>query len=368
MKTVIIRDNQKGLLYKNGKLVRILGAGKYYEYGGRSIEVLRTDLPVAPTNRSLESVLALPEAKELITVIETADNELVLHYINGNCVGVTSEGEGGKIAYWNDAGTHTFRRISTEFHEMTEQFTQQELSIIPSKLYASYSVREYEKARLYVDSKLVRVLDAGTYRFWRGSSVIFAEKEDMRTMQIEISKQEILTADKVGLRINFVVSYRVTDAEKIVTVTQNAGASIYTAAQLVLREYVSGYKTDEILSDRERISGAVLELLRKRTEGCYVEIISAGIKDIILPGEISDIMNSVLAAEKRAQAKVIERREEVASTRSLLNTAKLMDENATLRKLKELEYIERICERVDSISVDGRRDLLSQLSSIITRE
>ncbi len=368
MKTVIIRDNQKGLLYKNGKLVRILGAGKYYEFGGRTIETLRVDLPVAPTNRSLESVLALPEAKELITVIETADNELVLHYINGNCVGVTSEGEGGKIAYWNDAGTHTFRRIPTEFHEMTEPFTLQELSVIPAKLYASVSVREYEKARLYIDSKLERVLGAGTYRFWRGSSVIFAEKEDMRTIQLEVNGQEILTADKVGLRINFVVCYRVTDAEKIVTVTRNAGASVYTAAQLVLREYVSGYKTDEILSDRERISGAVLELLRKRTEGSYVEIESAGIKDIILPGEISAIMNSVLAAEKRAQANVIERREEVASTRSLLNTAKLMDENATLRKLKELEYIERICNRVDSITVDGSRDLLSQLSSIITKD
>ena len=91
----------------------------------------------------------------------------------------------------------------------------------------------------------------------------------------------------------------------------------------------------------------------------------AGIRDIILPGEIREIMNSVLIAEKRAQANVITRREEVASTRSLLNTAKLMDENRTLYKLKELEYLERICENVGNISVNGNADLLSQLNTIM---
>lgn len=96
-----------------------------------------------------------------------------------------------------------------------------------------------------------------------------------------------------------------------------------------------------------------------------MEFISAGIKDIILPGEIKDIMNSVLVAEKTAQANVISRREEVASTRSLLNTAKLMDENKTLYKLKELEYLERICDRVGEISINGSAGLLEQLGVLM---
>ena len=88
-------------------------------------------------------------------------------------------------------------------------------------------------------------------------------------------------------------------------------------------------------------------------------------KDIILPGEIRDIMNTVLIAEKRAQANVITRREEVASTRSLLNTARLMEENQTLFKLKELEYLEKICDNVGNITVNGGSDLLSQLTYIL---
>ncbi len=83
-------------------------------------------------------------------------------------------------------------------------------------------------------------------------------------------------------------------------------------------------------------------------------------------------MRSVLSvftskAEKRAQANVITRREEVASTRSLLNTARLMEENRTLMRLKEMEYIERICENVGNISLNGNGDLLAQLQQLLER-
>ena len=85
----------------------------------------------------------------------------------------------------------------------------------------------------------------------------------------------------------------------------------------------------------------------------------------VVPGEIRDIMNTVLVAEKKAQANVIERREEVASTRSLMNTAKLMEENETLFQLKKLEYLERICNRVGEVSVSNGGNVLEQLSKMM---
>jgi regulator of protease activity HflC (stomatin/prohibitin superfamily) len=113
------------------------------------------------------------------------------------------------------------------------------------------------------------------------------------------------------------------------------------------------------------MSKYVSDRLKEKEKGLFVEIKDAGVKDIILPGEIRDIMNTVLVAEKKALANVITRREEVASTRSLLNTAKLMEENQTLYKLKELEYVERICENVGSINLSGNGDLLSQLMNLM---
>ena len=122
---------------------------------------------------------------------------------------------------------------------------------------------------------------------------------------------------------------------------------------------------DEILENKDEITKFVVEKLKAKEKALFVEIVEAGVKDIILPGEIREIMNTVLIAEKKAQANVISRREEVASTRSLLNTAKLMDENKTLYKLKELEYVERICENVGNITLNGSGDILAQLTSIL---
>ena len=91
-----------------------------------------------------------------------------------------------------------------------------------------------------------------------------------------------------------------------------------------------------------------------------------GIKDVILPGDMKDIMNQVLIAQKKAEANTIMRREETASTRSLLNTAKLMEDNAMLFKLKEMEYVEKIAEKVGDITISGNAGILNQLKELFS--
>jgi hypothetical protein len=83
-----------------------------------------------------------------------------------------------------------------------------------------------------------------------------------------------------------------------------------------------------------------------------------------LPGDVKEIMNQVLIAEKKSQANLVTRREETASTRSLLNTAKLMDDNPMLFRLKEMEYVEKIAEKIDNISVSGGGVFIDQLRQI----
>lgn len=122
---------------------------------------------------------------------------------------------------------------------------------------------------------------------------------------------------------------------------------------------------DELLEQKEEISGVIFQRLKEVENEYCVRFRNAGIKDIILPGEIRDIMNTVLVAERRAQANVITWREEVASTQSLLNTAKLMDENKTLYKLKEMECLEKICAQVGNIQVSGGGALLEQLKMLL---
>ena len=87
-----------------------------------------------------------------------------------------------------------------------------------------------------------------------------------------------------------------------------------------------------------------------------VALRSVGVKDVILPGEMKTILNQVVEAEKRAQANLIQRREETAAMRSLLNTARLMEGNPVLMRLKELETLEKVTEKIDKLTVFGGLD------------
>ena len=204
-----------------------------------------------------------------------------------------------------------------------------------------------------------------SYYFWKSGVQVDVGYVDTRLTQMNITGQEILTQDKVSLRINFVCSYRITDYVRVLTEIDDYAEQLHVAAQLAMREYVGKHKLDEILEGKDQVSEYVIARLKEKAPALFVEVLDGGVKDIILPGEIRDIMNNVLAAEKRAQASVITRREEVASTRSLLNTARLMEENQTLYRLKELEYIERICANVGNINLNGTGDLLAQLGDIL---
>lgn len=360
---VIIDGKEKGILYKNGKFVRILDSGKYRVFGDSTIEPVSVTQAFIPTGCTLDGILSTAEGSARLILLEVADNEICLHYLDGNFREVFTS---GRYGFWKEGGQHEFRKINIDNPDVTYALTSAVLQKIPEKMYTEINVLPHEAARLYFDNKYVGMLESGRYCFWNGKTSVTAEHEDMRTRQLSVTGQEILTADKVPLRLNFTMLYKVTDARRIAEVAQNLNEYLYVLCQLVLREYVGKYKTDEILENRDKISDEVIGALREKTARSFIDISSAGIKDIILPGEISAIMNSVIAAEKKAQANVIARREEVASTRSLMNTAKLMDENATLRKLKELEYIERICEHVSEINVNGGKGLLAELSTLLT--
>lgn len=358
---VIINDNQKGLLFKNGVLTRFLEAGKYRTSKTKTIELIAVDEEIKSEKASLAKILDIPGVKDAVSEVTVKDGEIGLHYVDGIFNGVLTA---GRHVFWKEAGAHEFKIYSTANPKISD-IPASVIAQFGEKLVIGVTVPAENRAILYFDGKPVEYLEPGHYFYWEGAVKISADFFSMRVQQLDITGQEILTKDKVGVRVNFTLNWKITDYKAVAKNYPNINQTLYTAAQLALRGYLGGKTMDELLADRENISSEILKELKTRTAEMYVEILSAGIKDVILPGEISAIMNSVLAAEKRAQANVITRREEVASTRSLLNTAKLMDENATLRRLKELEYIEKICANVGEITVDARSSLLTQLANII---
>lgn len=362
MKKIIINEMQKGLLFKNGKFVKVLEPGKYNLFRGMEVEPLFLKNEIVSVKTSLEVLLNNDLVKDVIELIEVGDQEIAIHYIDGNYASVLRS---GKHAFWRDNTKHEFKIVDISTPYVSSDIPNYLFNKLPVDLFVKVEIVEYQKGRLFINKKLVELLDSGTYYFWKTNDKVEISIVDTRLMQMDIQGQEILTKDKVALRINFVCNYRIKDYVKIMTEIDNYTEQIRVTCQLALREYVGKYMIDEILENKDEITKFVVEKLKAKEKALFVEIVEAGVKDIILPGEIREIMNTVLIAEKKAQANVISRREEVASTRSLLNTAKLMDENKTLYKLKELEYVERICENVGNITLNGSGDILAQLTSIL---
>ncbi len=360
---IIINENQKGLLFKNGKFIDLLNAGKHRFFGNNcKIIFCETRGEFKPENIRIDTLLVHKKLANELTVIDVADETVALHFVDNKFKSCLTS---GKYAFWNTYSKHTFQEISIKDPRVSDDVPKFIFSSIPKSLFFKVEVLQYQKAIIYFDGKLQDLLSEGAYYFWSNGIKIDVSFVDTRLLQMNITGQEILTLDKVALRINFVCHYKITDFVKIHTEIENYEEQMHVTLQLALREYIGKFRLDEILENKDKISEFVLQKLKEKERDFFITISDAGVKDIILPGEIRDIMYTVLIAEKKAQANVITRREEVASTRSLLNTAKLMEENTTLYKLKELEYLEKICDNVGSINVGAGADLLSQLSKIM---
>jgi len=360
---IIINENERGFLFKNGVYRKMLKPGKHNikSFLGETYARVNVMKPVEVANVDISVLLRDEKFANSVNRVDVGDGYIALHMENNRIVDTLQP---GTYCFWNCYREHTFKLVDISETEITD-LTPEQLMAVPGSLYTKVVVPEGETALLFFDGKLERQLESGSSYFWNSMKRVTFQSVDLRTQQLDIAGQEILTADKVSLRINFVCTYRVTDAVKVVSEIKDYKAQVYTLTQLALREYVGKFRFDELLEQKDSIAAFVLEQLKSKQDALYVEFSDAGLKDIILPGEIRDIMNTVLVAEKNAQANVISRREEVASTRSLLNTAKLMEENTTLYKLKELEYLEKICDKVGNISVGGG-NLLTQLGEIVS--
>lgn len=360
----IIKDNQAGFVIKNGVFQKMITAGTYHfsKMLGYEVEIEEMMGEVDYMDVPYQVLSGDAAFMDATVHMEIPDGSVGFIYINGK---LTSFANRKEYTFWNVFEKHEIRIISMAETVIGKEVSKQMLSVVPRTLYATVVVGEGEAGLVYYDNVLQRQISKGVYNFWNYCHNVTAKVIDMKQTELDIVGQEILTKDKIGIRMNVACMYKIRDAVQFAATISDLKGQLYCAVQLVIRSVVGNYKLDEILEAKEQISEEIYAMLKGREEMFCVDFLTAGIKDIILPGEIREIMNSVLVAEKTAQANVISRREEVASTRSLLNTAKLMDENKTLYKLKELEYLERICEKVGEISVNGNAGIVEQLGRMI---
>ncbi|MEO8154787.1 MAG: slipin family protein [Rhizobacter sp.] len=367
LRRVVVKKNERGLLLRNGDFERVLQPGRYWLaslFDALRVETFAIDQP-AFTHGLADYLLAKePDvvAREFVRV-ELSDTQVGLRFDNGVLVELLAPAT--RKLYWKglvDVRVEVLELAVDEIElpkALVSRLTQTQLrqrAVAGLQGVLQGQVPEFSVGVLTVDGKVLRLLEPGGYAFWRFNRTVAVEAVDLRVQASEVSGQEILTKDKVALRLNLGATWRYSDVLQAFSRNAKPAEALYRELQFALRAVVGTRTLDELLENKSLIDEGVNTQVRARLDGSGLVLENVGVKDIILPGEMKTILAQVVEAEKSAQANVIRRREETAATRSLLNTAKVMEENPTALRLKELETLERVAERIDKITVFGGLD------------
>jgi len=355
LKRVKVALYERALVYRDRNLERVLAPGKYWLVG-RGVEVQVYDVSKVELDLPRADVLigeARGTLEPYVQIVELGDSQVGLVYANERLAGVLPPGS--RQLYWRGPVNVRVevRDISTGYalDAQTARVLMRALGATAlANVVGVAEVPDASVGLLIVDGEMRELLKPGVTAYWKYQRNVRVELVELRLQAMEVAGQEILTRDKVSLRLNLTALWQVTDAVKARSVVSNPAEYVYKELQLALREAVGMRTLDELLADKNAIDREVAASAA-RLEASGLAVRSVGVKDVILPGEMKAILNQVVEAEKMAQANLIRRREETAATRSLLNTARLMEENPTLMRLKELETLEKVTEKVEKITV-----------------
>ena len=371
---ITIKKNERALLLRNGDFEQLLGAGKHWVFSRfDKIQLQRFALTEPAFEHELVDYF-LAQEPELVerefVQVSLGETEVGLRLEDGVLVQILPPAT--RKLYWRGLREQRIdvidvaedARLPAELVSKLQSVALRPRAVAGLDGVLLVQVPEFHVGVLTLQGQMQELLQPGNHGFRRFNRQVAVTCVDMRSQIAEVSGQEILTRDKVGLRLNMSAVWRFTDVRQAMAQMPKPADHVYRELQFGLRAAVGEQTLDALLENKAAIDQTVLAQVRERIEGSGIALESVGVKDIILPGEMKTILAQVVEAEKSAQANVIRRREETAATRSLLNTAKVMEGNPVALRMKELETLERVAERIDKISVIGGLDQV--LNGLVT--
>jgi len=365
MTRIKIRTHERGLLFREGDFIAVLRPGVHWYFD--PLLKLRSEI-VSPrhpwlVHKDLDLIVKSGLLAGEAIVVDLKDDERALVWIDGRFARILDT---GLYALWTTE--HEIRVEVVNARAM--QLVHADLpAIVKSQGAAAMLdvvyVEPGHAAPWFRDGAYQATLGSGTYAFWKGVGRMRHHDVDLKELVLDISGQDIMTADKVTLRLNALVHYRITDALRSVTEVDGAAQALYRTAQLALREAVGAKELDALLVSKEALATELSERIAPRAAELGITVMTAGVRDVILPGDMRDLMNKVTEARKAAEASLITRREETAAMRMQANTAKILESSPTLMKLKELEVLEKVAHKANLTVVLGDEGLANKVVKML---
>jgi regulator of protease activity HflC (stomatin/prohibitin superfamily) len=348
--------NQRTVVSRDNLPLRMLGPGRHFVWGTRLTEQhWDTDRILFHAPPEIRAVLDPASFRE-VTVTERQRGVLLHDRIPEHFL------RPGTHRYWTvDPAVEL---IVFDVDAPMPRLSDELVALIPESEFVYAVVQEYQRGLEFVAGKLTAVLPPGRYARWTTEDEpVELRVVDMRLQPIAIAGQDLMTRDKVTLRLTLTASYAVTDPVLADSASVSVRDAIYLAVQLAARDYVAGVTLDQLLEGRDELTTFLALRVVPEAERLGARVEQLGVKDVVLPGEMRALLNRVIEAEKEAAANVILRREETNATRSLANTAKVMAENPVLLRLKELDALKEIAERIQEVRLVVGSDGLDKLFS-----
>lgn len=315
LKRFIVKKNERGLLYSEGDFLAVLEPGTYRRfdpYDRLSLESFSLNTPqfehrLAGYLRQSEPQLV----ERYFTRMDLGDNEAGLRYEDGVLVELLAPGS--RRLYWKGQTEQRLERIDlTQDYRLSAALVAQlhqpnlrDRALASLDAVLLVQVPAFQVGVLKVDGALAGLLQAGQYGFWRYNRQVSVELVDTRIQALEVSGQEILTRDKVSLRLNLAANWRYSDVLTAFSRLSKPLEYLYRELQFGLRAAVGTRTLDELLENKQSIDEAVSAHLAAKLEDSGLEVSGLGVRDIILPGEMKTLLAQVVEAEKAAQANVI---------------------------------------------------------------
>ncbi len=363
VKKVTVAETHRALLFKDEQFLKVLMPGVHkmtdWKNRYRILLVNITGTLETGVNTQVMNVLKLHSGKmsEHLLSWETNEHEVGLIYQDDVLKEIKAPAQRG--AYWKGFGEIEIRKIDISKEFKLDKTLARVLLAAKQPLLRDSAVNavttstipERHLGFLSVDGEQDAELKAGIHAWWKFNRNLKIKQIDCRLQNMEVNGQEILTKDRVGLRVNLSATWQVSDAKRVSDELADHTDYLYRELQLALRSIVSTQTLDELLADKNKLNQQILEIVFSKVSEYGIELKTVGARDIVLPGEMKTILAQVVEAEKKAEANLIRRREETQATRSLHNTAKVMEGNPTLLRLKELEVLEKITSQIKTLNV-----------------
>lgn len=358
-KRLTINENERAIWLYKGELRGLLGAGEHVLPNWRKqLRVERMALSSAAFVSVYEKALfeKVPDqAGAHLTQYRTGTNEIAVIECDGQIHSVLSPDS--KLTVWTDAGPWKAELVQLDTNPViAPALLQRLIKAGVASLLNQVRIVEVDKGQvglLTVDGQMVGELTPGVTGYWMVGQKVAVKIVDLTRQPLDVTGQELLTKDRVTLRINISAQYRVVDPVKAVTEVKDFADALYRALQYAFRKTLGAMTLDQILDKQVTVDAEAAQKVRSDMAAIGLEVSEIILKDVILPGEMRELLNQVVSAQKAAEANVIKRREETNATRSLLNTAKVMADNPVMLRLKELEALESIAGKVDRLTVNN---------------